>query len=734
MQFVSAASAASPFDDPFVLASRFVDTADGHITRTRFLTLPADIQARIDPHFVADDRPLEEQFAGQPMPGEVLEEDYLAAQAASESGGGSAITTVFPDFIPRIDGTPFIDLTEQPGRVLLRFGTAVGNGGAGPAILVGGPVNADGTQVVYQRIYNYDSVNRTYAYAYDRVAGRFVYHAGHSHVYFEGYARYRLLKNEGGVPGGLAERSDGTQVLGDKVGFCLINISSTFTLPNGQSSSTLPGYYFSTSGGPNSGYQPSTGCGQLQGIHVGHEDVYGSYIDGQWVDVTGVPAGNYFLEISLDADNAISESDESNNVIYRAVTLGNTNGTGGVQADRFDEPGDTNNSIADAVDLGEMGFQNVTGLTIHASFDDDYFKFTAASSGTGTITSTAVGGDLDLYLYDANGNELDRSTSPGTGGENVSIHFIAGQTYYIRANGFNEGTVNNYQLSFQIRPTVNLSPDATARETDASPTRIAVTRNGPLTSPLTVGYSVSGSASAGSDYNVLSGTLTFGVESAIEYIDITPVADAEIEAAESIIITINTGATFVAGGTNQTTVTLRDTAPTASFVGYDRVRRAVDFDFSLDVSASLAAGDLLVTGPAGVAAVSQVIWDAGLKRASFILAGVPELGTFVATASASNITHALGEPLAADIDESFFVLPGDADGNNAIDFADLLTLARNFGRTDVDYTGGDFDYDGEAGFSDVLILARSFGHVSPLRIDRTPDERVSDRVSASVIE
>src|SRR5207247_1096941 len=105
----------------------------------------------------------------------------------------------------------------------------------------------------------------------------------------------------GGVAGNVVLRSDGSQAVGEKIGFCLINILGTFTrTDNGQSSNTLPGY--SGSG------QPSTGCGFLQGINVGRADVYDSVYDGQWIDVSGVPNGNYFLEVTLDAQNVIQET------------------------------------------------------------------------------------------------------------------------------------------------------------------------------------------------------------------------------------------------------------------------------------------------------------------------------------------------------------------------------------------------------------------------------------------
>jgi len=131
------------------------------------------------------------------------------------------------------------------------------------------------------------------------------------------------------------------------VGFCLINVNGSFTLPNGQSSTTLQGY--------NGTGQPSTGCGFLQGVNVGRADVYSSSLQGQWIDVTGVPTGQYFLEITLDGENAMQELDETNNAKTFAVTVSGNGTSGGIQPDQFDAGGQHNDTLATATNMGTMG-------------------------------------------------------------------------------------------------------------------------------------------------------------------------------------------------------------------------------------------------------------------------------------------------------------------------------------------------------------------------------------------
>jgi hypothetical protein len=701
---------------------------DGHIPRSVFQTLAPDIQKQIDLHLIADDRPIEEQFAGQPMPG------FAGSPAEGEAG-----QLVYPDFVPRFSGTPFVSTTYQPGRALLRFGTQINNEGLGPAILVGGEINPDGTQTVYQRLYNWtpgtNGTGGSFSPIRDRVAGEFIYHAAHSHLHFEGYARYELLTSVNGQPGVPATRSDGTVVQGDKVGFCLININSSFTMSGGGSSTAIPSY--SASG------QPSTGCGQLQGVWVGHADVYSSSLEGQWIDITGVAPGTYHIAITIDADNVLTESNDANNTVYRQVTIPSLNPTGGIQADRFDIVANDgpNNTFATATGLGLMGVDAVEGLSTHASFDDDFFSFQATSTGVGSVSLRFTSGNLDLFVYDSDFKEIGRATGSQTGSsgsiatETVTTSFVENGTYYVLARAFNETLSSNYEVRFNIKPTVALEGvENQADEATQSAGRVAVSRNGPTTSPLTVNYTVSGSASAGSDYESLSGQIIFDVESAVKYIDIVPILDSLVEPTETVVITLTGGATF-AGGGSSVTVNLRDTPPAALAGTFDRIANTYSVDFSLDVSSSLSASDLVVVAPdATEITPGSVSWDALNRRAVFAFAQALPGGALQARIQADAVAHAFGQTMIQDFQRSFDVRPGDADGSGRVDFSDLLVLSQNFGSTGADYTRGDFDYDGNVDFDDLLILGQSYQSEPPaIRGSRRAGRSGSAALAADVV-
>ena len=59
-------------------------------------------------------------------------------------------------------------------------------------------------------------------------------------------------------------------------------------------------------------------------------------------------------------------------------------------------------------------------------------------------------------------------------------------------------------------------------------------------------------------------------------------------------------------------------------------------------------------------------------------------------------------------------VPGDANHDGDVDFADLLIVAQHFGQqTELGSAVGDFDNDGSVGFDDLLILAQNYGQGEP---------------------
>ena len=115
-----------------------------------------------------------------------------------------------------------------------------------------------------------------------------------------------------------------------------------------------------------------------------------------------------------------------------------------VAGDRF-EPNDTR---PEAADLGVVGDRSEANLSIHASANDDFYRFVPAVSGNLTvrINFTHSAGDLDMTLLNSSGQQIGFSN--GTAGtESITRAVTAGQTYYVRVYGYSGATNANYTLT-----------------------------------------------------------------------------------------------------------------------------------------------------------------------------------------------------------------------------------------------------------------------------------------------
>ena len=72
-------------------------------------------------------------------------------------------------------------------------------------------------------------------------------------------------------------------------------------------------------------YQPHPlryGCSTgNQGISANCGDLYGRYLDCQWIDVTDVPLGIYLLRLQVNPDYLVPESDHKNNEVTCGIEL-----------------------------------------------------------------------------------------------------------------------------------------------------------------------------------------------------------------------------------------------------------------------------------------------------------------------------------------------------------------------------------------------------------------------------
>ncbi|MFN9176610.1 MAG: Calx-beta domain-containing protein, partial [Synechocystis sp.] len=167
---------------------------------------------------------------------------------------------------------------------------------------------------------------------------------------------------------------------------------------------------------------------------------------------------------------------------------------------------------------------------------------------------------------------IDGSFNTGSANDNFQRLLLAG-TYYVKVSAgvkpdFSGFTDTNYSLglalaSSQVLPTITIAAtDASAGETatgvTTNPGSFTLTRTGNVTQALTVNYTIGGTGTKGTDYNNLTGTVSFAAGSATALVNITPIDDTLAEGNETVILTLAAGTGYTVGTANTGTVTIAD--------------------------------------------------------------------------------------------------------------------------------------------------------------------------------
>ena len=186
------------------------------------------------------------------------------------------------------------------GHRRLRFTSLILNLGKGPFETLGYRKSLKTkTMPIRQRIYDSAGGHRTVVTtAVAKYAGD-----GHNHWHVQKVARYELFAPTGEGP---ALRR------GAKVGFCFFDTRV---------------YRPSLPRSPAGRKYLERGCGTRAshsiriGLSVGWSDIYPWNFAWQWVDVTGLAAGQYLLKLSADPEGSFEETREDNNCNWTRIRI-----------------------------------------------------------------------------------------------------------------------------------------------------------------------------------------------------------------------------------------------------------------------------------------------------------------------------------------------------------------------------------------------------------------------------
>lgn len=189
----------------------------------------------------------------------------------------------------------------------------------------------------------------------------FEFHPCHGHWHMHGYASYELRTLTGEVA-----------AAGAKQGFCLLDSERGLA-----------------------GAGPSQFTCADQGLSSGWADVYARTVPGQWVDVTGVPEGEYLLVVTINAEGTLPEAvDLHPNTASVLVELPDPSAP-------VDSPDDHGDAAADAT---PVPFPSGMVAVIETIGDADWFRVDVIAGNTYRFRTELLSlTDSRLRLTTANG-------------------------------------------------------------------------------------------------------------------------------------------------------------------------------------------------------------------------------------------------------------------------------------------------------------------------------------------
>ncbi len=176
--------------------------------------------------------------------------------------------------------------------------------------------------------------------------------------------------------------------------------------------------------------------------------------------------------------------------------------------------------------------------------------------------------DLSLRLFQATGTTVgapvDSSTSPVDNLEHIYQTNLPAGRYVLEVTRPSGNNVD-YGLAWQTvlidLPAVTVATSSpSAAEGGAQPGRFTVSRTSTaeLSQPLTVIYTMSGTAGNGVDYQTLAGSVTIPADTLSVDLAVSPLTDQVVEGVETATFTLSVSSEYVVGSPASATVRIAD--------------------------------------------------------------------------------------------------------------------------------------------------------------------------------
>lgn len=277
-----------------------------------------------------------------------------------------------------------------------------------------------------------------------------------------------------------------------------------------------------------------------------------------------------------------------------------------------------------------------------------YLANTSDVRSTTPYPDNAASLDLEVQLYDSYSNLLYTSNDPGLA-TSISLQGLSTGTYFLKLDGVGFGdptastptgytdyaSIGDYWISGTITsaadvstaPVITLSLSPSLVKEDGSANLLyTFTRSQASAQSLSVNFTVSGTATNGSDYTGLkagsSQSVTFAANAATATVVIDPTADSIVEPDETVSLLLAPGTGYSIGTTNAVTGTISND---------DSVAAPLVFTTQTDFLTGTSGADSFTLNR-----LSDAFWSATPDRITNLQAGVDTIDSPFNRSSAVN--------------------------------------------------------------------------------------------------
>jgi uncharacterized protein YhjY with autotransporter beta-barrel domain len=247
-----------------------------------------------------------------------------------------------------------------------------------------------------------------------------------------------------------------------------------------------------------------------------------------------------------------------------ALPVGVTLSSAGVLSGIPSQRGNYTFSVRSQDSLGDFATKSYTGTVQVPTLSINPATATAVQNLPFSLNLSANGGIAPYsFLHEVGGGALPPGITLSPAGVLSGTPTTIGTTnFQVRVTDSSSGPgsyfeLENFSFIVSAPPVASIAVSPSAVSEDGAPNLVyTVSLSQAVSVPVSVNYSVAGSAIAGSDFNTVASPLTIPAGATSATIIINPTADATIETDETVVISLAAGAGYSVGAPNSANGTI----------------------------------------------------------------------------------------------------------------------------------------------------------------------------------